>query len=42
MLAKNIFGVVTFEWTNYLRPYDVTLKNGKTEKNLQHDFIFNL
>ena len=27
-------GVTTFEWTNYLRPYAVTLQNGKTEKNL--------
>ena len=28
-------GVVTFEWTKYLRPYAVTLKNGKTKKSLQ-------
>ncbi len=28
-------GLATFEWTKYLRPYAVTLKNGKTKKNLQ-------
>ncbi len=30
-----MFGFAAFEWIKYLRPYAVTLNNGKKEKNLQ-------
>ena len=38
LIGIKIIGVVTFEWTKYIRPYAVTLKNGKMEKNLQFRF----
>ena len=29
------FGVATFEWTKKIRPFALTLQNGKKEKDLQ-------